>query len=92
VREARSPNTGNSHIGERISTIGHSRTHDSRSKLHSSRDSELREFRKGRGKLNTLSSIGSLGIEEQIKKEMAVAGEVLRECGRRLAERAVERS
>lgn len=83
---------GTSHIGERISTIAHSRTHDSRSKLHSSRDSEFREFKKGRAKLNTLSSIGSLGIEEQIKKEMALAAEVLKECGRKLGERRVERS
>lgn len=42
--------------------------------------------------MNTLSSIGSLGIEEQIKKEMTQAAEVLKECGRRLGERRVERS
>lgn len=92
MRDARSPNNGNSHIGERISTIGNSRSHDTRSKLHSSRDSELREFRKSKAKLNTLSSIGSLGIEEQIKKEMAQAGEVLKECQKRLSERAREQS
>jgi hypothetical protein len=92
VRYSRSPNSNGSHIGERISTIGHSRTHDSRSKLHSSRDSELREFKRGRAKLNTLSSIGSLGIEEQIKREMALALEVLRQAASRLKERKVERS
>jgi hypothetical protein len=43
-------------------------------------------------KLNTLSSIGSLGIEEQIKKEMAQAAELLRACEKKLAERAVERT
>lgn len=52
----------------------------------------MREFKKGRAKLNTLSSIGSLGIEEQIKREMAQALEVLRQSASRLKERKVERS
>jgi len=68
VKRDSRPITGNSNIGERLSIIGANKSQDTRSKLRSSRDSDFKEFKKTKIKLNTLSSIGSLGIEEQIKK------------------------
>lgn len=70
-----------SHFGEKISTLASNRSQDTKSKIHlSSRESYLREFKKPKIKLSTLSSIGSLGIEEQIKREIVAVEEVLREC------------
>jgi hypothetical protein len=42
--------------------------------------------------MNTLSSISSLGIEEQIKREIAQASELLKLCAQKVRERAADRS
>jgi hypothetical protein len=56
------------------------RSPDTKSKLNAPQASFLKEFKKTKIKLNTLSSIGNLGIEDQIKKEIAQVNDVLKEC------------
>lgn len=63
-----------------MSTLASNRSQDTKSKIHNSRDSYLKEFRKTKIKLNTLSSIGHQSIEDQIKKEIAQVNDVLKEC------------
>lgn len=67
-------------MGERVSTLGGNKSQDTRSKLQSSRDSEFREFKKTKVKLNNVSSMGNQSIEEQIKREIAAAVGLLKEC------------
>ena len=45
-----------------MSTLFSNRSQDTKSKLHLSKDSYLKEFKKTKIKLNTLSTLGGLNI------------------------------
>mgnify|MGYP001178223818 CR=1 FL=1 len=63
------------------------RSQDTKSKIGNSRDSYLKEFKKTKIKLNTLSFIGNQGIEDQIKKEITEVNDVLKECENKIESR-----
>lgn len=77
---------------EKISILGQNKSQDTRSKLHSSKDSDLMEFKKAKNKQSVVSSISNLSIEEQIKKEIALANNLLKDCEEKVKEMAKTRS